>query len=137
MSQSNEALVCHFLEEVVNQGKTELLPDLVAPDHVRHAPDGDLSGPQGIRIELHAWRIGFPDLNLVIEDLIAEGNWVVSRFMLRATHLGAFMAVPATGQRVEVAGFGVDRVREGRLAESWISFNGLGLLRQLSERTKG
>ncbi len=135
MSRRNKALVCQFLEEVVNCGNTKLLPELVAPGHVRHSPDGDLYGPEGIRIELQEWRTGFPDLVLAVEDLIAEGDRVVSRFVLRGTHRGAFLAVPATGQRVEVAGIGVDRVHEGRLAESWVSFDGLGLLRQLSDRT--
>ncbi|MDP9368757.1 MAG: ester cyclase [Chloroflexota bacterium] len=137
MSRSNKELVCHFLEEVVNRGNTKLLPELVALDHVRHAPDGDLYGPEGMRIELHEWRLGFPDLELAIEDLIEEGDRVVSRFVLRGTHRGVFLATPATGQRVEVVGIGVDRIQQGRLAESWVSFDGLGLLRQLGREMTG
>ena len=120
-----------FVEEVVNRGNTQLLAELVAPDHVRHAPDGDLYGPEGVRILLAEWRAGFPDLELAIRDLIAEDDKVVSRFVLRGTHRGPFLGVPATGRRIDVAGMGVDRVSGGRLAESWVSLDGLELLRHL------
>ena len=131
MSRINKALTRRFVEEVVNRGSTAVLAELVAPDHVRHAPDGDLYGPEGVRIDLAEWRAGFPDLEIAVADLIAEGDRVVSRFVLRGTHAAPFLGVPATGRAVEVAGVGIDRIDDGQLAESWLSFDGLGLLRQL------
>ena len=104
---------------------------MATDDHVRHAPDGDLYGREGIRIDVAAWRAGFPDLRLVVEDLIAEGDRVAYRYRLYGTHAGPFLAVPATGRAVVVAGFGIDRVADGRLAESWVCFDALDLLRQL------
>ena len=118
-----------FVEEVVNRGNTTVLAELVAPDHVRHAPDGGLYGPEGVRIHLAEWRAGFPDLDLAIKDLIAEEDKVVSRFVLRGTHRGPFLGVPATGRTVEVVSFGIDRVSDGQLVESWVSLDGLALLR--------
>ena len=131
MSDPNKALVRRFVEEVINGGNTTLLAELATDDHVRHAPDGDLYGREGIRIDVAAWRAGFPDLRLVVEDMIAEGDRVASRYRLYGTHAGPFLAVPATGRAIAVVGFGIDRMADGRLAESWVGLDTLGLLRQL------
>ena len=131
MSARNKALGRRFVEEVVNLGRTDLLPHLVAAEHVRHAPDGDLYGPEGVRVDLAEWRAGFPDLRVVVEDLVAEGDRVASRFVLRGTHAGPFLGVAPTGRRIALAGVAIDRLAGGRLAESWVSLDCLGLLRQL------
>src|SRR3712207_5588524 len=65
MSRRNKALVRRFVDEVVNRGNKKLLAELVAADHVRHAPDGDLYGREGVRIDIAEWRAGIPDLTLV------------------------------------------------------------------------
>lgn len=131
MSTHNKDVVRCFVEEVVNGCNTRLLADLVAVNHVRHAPDGDFYGPEGVRIDLAEYWCGFPDLRLVLEDLIAEGDRVVSRFVLHGTHVNAFLGLEPTGQIVSIPGVAIDRVTEGRLAESWVTLDTLGLLRQL------
>ena len=131
MVAGNKAVVLRFVEEVVNRGDTRLLADLVAAQHVRHAPDGDLYGSEGVRIDVAEWRSGFPDLRLEVEDQVAEGDRVASRFVLRGTHHGPFLGVAPTGRPVAVAGVSIDRLAGGRLAESWISLDALGLLRQI------
>ena len=131
MSNCGKALVLKFVEEVVNRGNPRLLRALVSPDHVRHTSDGDLYGPEGVGIHIGEWRAGFPDLRVVVEDLIAEGDRVVSRFVLRGTHAGPFLWVPATGRAVAAAGVAVDRLAGNRLAESWVTLDVLGLLLQI------
>ena len=131
MSSRNEALVRRFWNEVINRGNTKALAELLAADHVRHAPDGDLYGPEGVRIDLAEYRSGFPDLSVTVEDLLAAGDRVVSRFVLRGTHAGPFLGLAPTGRAVAVAGVAIDRIAGGRLAESWVALDGLGLLRQL------
>ena len=128
MSSRNKALVRRFVEEVVNRGNKKLLAELVAADHVRHVPDGDLYGREGVRIDIAEWRAGFPDLKLVLEDLIAEGDRVVSRFVLRGTHAGRVWGFAPSDRRVELAGIGIDRIAHGRLAESWLILDTIGLL---------
>ena len=132
MASRNEALVRRFLHEVVNGGDARLLAELIAGDHVCHAADGDVYGPEGMRIDLVGWQTGFPDLALAVEDLLADGDRVVSRFVLRGTHAGPFFGLAPTGRTVAVAGVGIERVAGGRLAESWVTLDGLGLLRQLA-----
>ena len=131
MVAGNKAVLLPFVEGVVNRGDTELLVDLIAARHVRHAPDGDLYGPEGVRIDVAEWRSGFPDLRLEVEDQVAEGDRVASRFRLRGTHDGPFLGVAPTGRPVAVAGVSIDRLAGGRLVESWLSLDALGLLRQV------
>ncbi len=134
MSVGNKAVVRSFVEQVVNGGNTRLLAELVSPNHVRHAPDGDFYGPEGVRIDLSEYWGGFPDLRFVVEDLIAEGDRVVCRFVLHGTHANPFLGVPATGQVVAVPGVAIDRLDDGRLAESWVTLDTSCLLRQIREQ---
>jgi steroid delta-isomerase-like uncharacterized protein len=131
MKGANEILIRRLVEEVVNRGNTDLLTELVAADHVGHDPLGDHYGPEGVRIGVAELRSAFPDLRLSIEDIIADGDRVARRFTLRGTHGGPFMGLPATGRTVMASGIAIDRVAGGRLVESWLSLDVLGLLRQL------
>ena len=128
MSSRNKALVGRFVDEVINRANKKALAELVAADHVRHVPDGDLYGREGVRIDVAEWRAGFPDLELILEDLIAEGDRVVSRFVLRGTHVGPFRGIAPTRRTVALAGIGVDRINRGQLAESWLVVDTAGLL---------
>jgi steroid delta-isomerase-like uncharacterized protein len=127
----NAAVVRRLVEDVINRGEERLLPALVAEEHVYHDHTGDLYGPEGVRLAVAETRDALPDLRMTIHELIATENRVVRRFTLSGTHAGAFMAVPATGRRVGVSGIGVDRLAGGKLVETWVSLDVLGLLLQL------
>lgn len=131
MEQRNVEIVRRFVEEVINRGTTERLPQLVDLDHVGHDSLGDHYGPEGVRIDVAELRAAFPDLRVTIEDLLATGDRVARRFTLRGTHRGPFMGFPATGRAVSATGITIDRLADGKLAESWVCFDALGLLRQL------
>jgi steroid delta-isomerase-like uncharacterized protein len=131
VAATNQEVVRRLVEDVINRGETGLLPALVAEEHVYHDHTGDLYGPEGVRLAVVETRQAFPDLRVTIDELIAAGNRVVRRFSLSGTHAGTFMAVPATGRRVQVSGIGVDRLERGKLVESWICLDVLGLLLQL------
>jgi steroid delta-isomerase-like uncharacterized protein len=134
MPHGNEAVVRRLVEEVLNRGQTGLLAELVAVDHVGHDPLGDHYGPEGLRIAVAEYRAAFPDLSVTVEDLVAEGDKVARRFTLRGTHAGPFMGIPATGRAVAASGIAIDRLAGGKVAESWVSLDALGLLRQLGAR---
>jgi predicted ester cyclase len=129
--EGNKAVVRRFVEEVVNGGSTAALRELVAGNHVTHELIGDHYGPEGVRIGLAGYREAFPDLEVTIDDLVAEGDRVVRRFTARGTHTGPLMGVAPTGRVVTVTGIWIDRLAGGRLVESWLSFDALGLLRQI------
>jgi steroid delta-isomerase-like uncharacterized protein len=131
MPEGNEAVIWRLIEEVLNQGQTDLLAELVAADHVGHDPLGDHYGREGLRIVVAEYRAAFPDLRVTIEDLVTDGDRVVRRFTLRGTHDGSFMGIPPTGRVVTAAGIAIDRFTDGKVAESWVSLDALNLLRQL------
>lgn len=130
--EENKALVRRLLEEVYNRGNLDAAEELVAQDYVRHGGPADrVSGPEGYKGAISALRSAFPDYELTIEDLVAEGDKVVTRYAERGTHRGEFMGLAPEGKRVEVTGIGVQRVSGGRLAEEWVEADLLGLMRQL------
>ncbi|MDH3680723.1 MAG: ester cyclase, partial [Acidimicrobiia bacterium] len=73
----------------------------------------------------------FPDLSCTVEDIIAEGQKVMVRFIVRGTHLGAFRGVPATGKKIEMGGISLERCAGGKIVEGWHYSDALGMLQQL------
>jgi predicted ester cyclase len=73
----------------------------------------------------------FPDLRSSEDELLAAGERVVVRRTMRGTHRGPFMGIAPTGQAVEFSGIWLAHLREGKIAEQWVSFDALGLLRQI------
>ncbi len=136
MWSHNKEVVRCFVEEVFNGGNTRRLADLVTPNHVRHGLDGDFYGPEGVRIDLVEYWSGFRDLKLVVEDLIAEGDRVVSRFILHGRHVNPFLGFAPSGQVVAIPGVSIDRIVDGCLAESWVNLDLFGLLGSPCEATR-
>jgi predicted ester cyclase len=105
----------------------------VANTFVRHDPglDFEVRGPEGV-LQLHdALMPAFPDMKLELEDLVAEGEKVLVRLVIRATHTGPFGAMPATGKPIRVAVLDLFQIRDGVLIEHWAQLDNLGMLKQL------
>ena len=73
----------------------------------------------------------FPDLHLTVEDMIAEGDKVVTRFTSRGTQTGAFMGIPPTGKQVTVSSIVIARIADGKIVEEWGLDDQMGMLQQL------
>jgi steroid delta-isomerase-like uncharacterized protein len=128
----NKAVIRSFIEEVLNQGQLDRINDLVALDFVELDPlPGQEQGREGLKQVIAAFRTAFPDIHWVIEEIVAEEDKVFSRFTWHGTHRGEFFGVPATGKQITVKGMVVDRVVAGKMAESRILMNTLGMVRQL------
>ena len=128
-TETNKALVRRFVEEVVNQGNLALVDELVAPDFVSHSHG--IEDRDAYRQLLADLRTAFPDLQMEIEQLIAEGEWVALRGATSHTHEGPFMGIPATGTHGSHSGMAMVRVVDGRIVEFWEEADMLGLLQQL------
>ena len=136
-TEQNKAVVRRYYEEG-NKGKEAAMTALeelyAAPDYVWHSPSPgvfpDLDRA-GMKQMMPAFFTALPDLHYTVEDLIAEGDKVVSRFTARATHQGEFMGVPATGKVVTLTGISISRLASGKVVEDWDSFDALGLMQQL------
>jgi steroid delta-isomerase-like uncharacterized protein len=135
MSEENKATVRRFLEEAFGQGKTELVDEVLRSDFVCYDPNsetGEISGAQTIKGEIEYFRNAVPDLTYTVEDQVAEGDKVVTRYTASGTHQGEFFGVAGTGNRVEFTGIQIDRFDEsGKLVEEWPEYDLLGAMRQL------
>lgn len=129
--EENKTLIRDYIAEVVNGRKTWLLSTFVSPEHVMHELIGDHYGPEGVRLAIEGYQTAFPNLRVAIDDLVGEGDRIVRRFTATGTHRGTFMGIAPTGRFVSVTGVAIDRIRGGRLVESWLSFDALGALRQI------
>jgi steroid delta-isomerase-like uncharacterized protein len=133
-AETNKALVRREFEEMFCQGgDLDTAGEFYAPNYVLHEPtSGEVRGLEAARQFAATYREAFPDLQSAIEDQVAEGDKVVSRFSGRGTHLGETEDFgPATGNSVEIAGITIDRFAEGRIVEEWTSYDALGLLQQI------
>ena len=143
-TEENKEISWRLQEEVFGQGKLESVDELVAPDYVSHAPgDPELSrGPEDIKQIVRAYHSAFPDINFTVEKQVAEGDMVVTRWIVRGTHRGEFMGIPPSGRRIEVSGMSMDRISGGRIVENWNNWEALEMMRQIgaipdSEHTQG
>jgi steroid delta-isomerase-like uncharacterized protein len=130
-TEENKALVRRYYE-AYNKQNWAAIEELCAPDYVVHGtgvfPDMDLAGLK--QLCTAGWT-AFPDLHYTVEDLIAEGDKVVSRCTFRARHQGEFMSIPPTGKQVSVTGIEIDRIEDHKFVESWANSDHLGLMQQL------
>jgi steroid delta-isomerase-like uncharacterized protein len=120
------------LEEVINQGRLEQADELVAVDFVELDPlPGQRQGREGLKEVIGMLRTAFPDMNWVVDETVASGDKVVTRFTWTGTHGGTFLGVPATCRSVSVKGVVIDRLVEGRMTDSRILMDNLSLMQQL------
>ena len=134
MSDENKGIARRFIEEAFNKGNLDVLDELIAPDYVTHDPlvPPDLPpGPEGVRQLVSMYRSAFPDVRLTVEDQVAEGDKVVTRWSGRGTHDGDFVGVPATGKQGTTTGISLERISGGKIAETWVNWDTLGLMQQL------
>lgn len=133
MDDANKAIARRVIDEIYNDGRPEASDELVTADFVGHDPawPEPMIGPEGIRRHAEGHRAAFPDMRLTIEDVFGEGDRVVTRWTARGTHEAELFGVPATGKQATVTGITISRIVDGRIAESWISWDTLGLLQQI------
>ena len=132
MSEENKALVRRSFEEVWNDKNLDALDEIVAPDVVNHSsPPGLPEGVEGNKAFIGMYLSAFPDTKMTIEDMIATGDKVVTRWVATGTHDGELMGIPPTGKHVTVTGIGIDRISGGKIVESWGEFDALGMMQQL------
>lgn len=134
MSEENKALVRRWFEEVWNNGRAEAIDEMFAEDGVAHGLAGDaapLRGAAGFKPFFHSFREAFPDIEVVVEDVIAEGDKLAARCFVRASHGGDTLGFRATGRPIEITGMTFARVRDGKIVEAWNNFDFMALFQQL------
>lgn len=124
MSEQNKA-AARDVFDVWSGGHLERLDKLVASDVVHHDPHDPhaAEGLAGMKRTIELNRAAFPDMQIVVDDQIAEGDKVVTRWHGEMTHLGKLGSVPATGRRVAITGITIDRFEGGKIVEAWRSMD--------------
>jgi steroid delta-isomerase-like uncharacterized protein len=131
-AEDNKALVRRFVDEVQSKGNTDLIYEICSPEFVNHsAPPGLPADREGIKILMTMFKGAFPDSYFSVEDMIAEGDKVVTRKTFHGTHEGEFMGIPPSGRHVNVSLIDVVRISEERVVEHWSVGDNLGMMQQL------
>jgi steroid delta-isomerase-like uncharacterized protein len=130
--QANKAIVRRFIEEVQNNGDWDAYDELNAPDFVNlSAPPGIPADREGGKAFLQAFAAAYPDLHIVVDDMVAEGDMVVTKKTMTGTNTGEFAGIPATGRPVTLQYVDFLRIRDGRIVEHWLCMDQLSWLQQL------
>jgi steroid delta-isomerase-like uncharacterized protein len=130
LQEQNKALAKRAFEELLSKGKFELAEQLYAKDFVNHGIHRDI-GFNEDQAALRGWHEAFPDLAIVPEKLIAEGDMVTIYWIARGTNTGAGNGLPATGKKAEQSGITIWRIVNGKIKEEWSAFDQLSLMQQL------
>src|SRR5713226_1186473 len=130
-TEDNKLLVRRLFEEVLNQRNLALIDEFFSPNHVEHASTGPVHGTEGMKQYYMIYLTAFPDTHYTVEDQIAEGDKVVTRWTARGTHKGELMGIPPTGKQGTVTGIGIARFEGGNIVEAWTEFDALGMMQQL------
>lgn len=134
-TEDNKALAGRLIEEVWNQGNVALIDELYAASFTHHDPDFPMfQSREGYKQWVSEARTAFPDLQLTMDDMIAEGDQVVTRWTFRGTNTGAMetpMHIPATGRPVTITGITIYRFAGGKVAQDWHQGDIMGFMQQL------
>ena len=133
MSEGNKLVIRRSFEELWNKGNLSLADELFTPNYEHHdASSPDFGrGPESEKKRAALYRTAFPDLQLTIEDIIAEGQTVVARWSCRGTHKGDLSGIAPTGKQVTISGVSIARFTNGKMVEGWVNWDALGLMQQL------
>ena len=134
MTETNKGLVRRWFREVWNEGRESTIDELFAEGGIAYGlGDGEteVRGPAELKPFVRNLRGVLPDLQISIQDIMAEDDKVMVRILLEGTHAGSGLGVPPSGRKIRVAGIVVIRISKGQLVEGWNSWDQLGLLRQI------
>jgi predicted ester cyclase len=118
--EENKAVVRRYLEEIINGAEYAVADEIIAPDFVNHTAGGGIGSGRVLLVQgIRAVHVAFPDWHVTIQEMVGEGDIVVDRFWIQATHSGSANGIPATGRRIETLGMHMWRLADGKLVEGW------------------
>ena len=133
MSEHNKAIVRRLFAELWNNGNLSVADEILAPTYTHHDPSTpDFGkGPDSEKRRASLYRNAFPDIHLTIEDVIAEGETVMTRWSCRGTHKGDLNGMAPTGKHITISGVTIARVSNGKIVEGYVNWDALGMMQQL------
>jgi len=137
VEEQNKEIV-NRMWEVWGKGDFEAFKELLAPDYAYYLPSGSTK-PRSREEVIEIGKMlhnAFPDITFSIEELIAEGDRVIVRFIVTGTHEGEFQGIPATGNKYEHSGISISRIENGKVVEQRKEIDELGMMMQLGRELK-
>jgi steroid delta-isomerase-like uncharacterized protein len=133
MSEKNKALAARIPLEAFNQGRLEVIDEVVADNSVDHGelPPGLPPGKEGVKLFVKALRSAFPDLKITLGLQVAEGDLVVQQATTTGTMKGEFAGMPASGKKATWEAIHITRIKDDKIVEHWAVQDQLGMLQQL------
>ena len=135
MSEENKELLRRWFEEVWNKGRADAIEEMFDENGIAHGlsddPSKPIRGPRDYRPFYTTLRQAFPNLRIVIEDMVAEGDKVAARCSVRGKHEGDFMGRAATQSPVEFNGIAIVRIDNGKIVEAWNNFDFMTMYKQI------
>jgi len=131
LAKENETIVRRLIDEAWNQGKIEVVDELLSPNYFLHV---DAPGPydrEGYKQAVSMYRNALTDFRFVTDDMIAEGDKVVIRVTMTGTQEGELMGFPPTGKKLTVTAISIRRLENEKIVEEWVELNMLGFLQQM------
>jgi predicted ester cyclase len=131
--EGNKALIRRVLDEAINQGNVDIIDELIASPCASQNGNGTVNevGLQHIKQIIKMFRKAFPNLQVTVDEQIAKGDKVVTRWTLRGTHMDELLGLPPTGRQITVGGVAISRISAHKLVDYWGNFDALGLMEQL------
>ncbi len=118
--ETNKAVVRRYIEEFINCGNTSIADEIFAAHFFNHtAGSGIGTGREGMVRSISALKTAFPDWHVTIDEMVAEGDMVVDRFTIAATHTGSVNGIAPSGRHIDKIGIHMWRVANGKLVEGW------------------
>ena len=132
-AEENKKVVQRFWKVWEQEDFVDLIDELLAPDYVNHSPGmpDQPTGPEGVKAVVGMFRGGMPDLRVTIDEMIAEGDTVATRYTIEGTHEGELFGVPPTGRRLSIESMAVERVSDGKIEEHRRITDTLDMMQQL------
>ncbi len=135
MSEENKALVRRWFEEVWNKGRSDAIDEMFAADGIAYGLSDDegspLKGAADFKPFHETFRGAFPDIEVVVEDTIAEGDLVAARCSVRGKHIGDHLGMAASNAPVQFTGISIVRIKDGKIVEAWNNFDFLKMNKQI------
>jgi steroid delta-isomerase-like uncharacterized protein len=133
MSDQNKAIAARIPLEAFNQGKLEVIDEVIADNSVDHStlPPGVPPGKEGLKVLVRTLRSAFPDFKIKLDLQVAEGDLVVARATTTGTMKGEFAGMPPSGKTATWEAIHITRIKDGKIVEHWQVQDQLGMLQQL------
>lgn len=131
----NKNIITRYFEEVWNQGKIEVLNELLSPEYINHNPgfESPKPGPDDLKPIVSAMRKGFPNLKYIIDKMVVSNDYVAVYLIMTGTHTSDFFGIAPTGTKIEVYQMQFERIANGKMIEHCRVTDDLTMMRQLGE----